>query len=849
MTGSIQGSAIDDSFETLTNAPDAWVSGRYAGPPPVDYQHYVEPGDTRSAVDDRCFTEYGAVEHVHPVSNMIKPSKPGQKRHRSRQTSTKPASHGKRLPSPSFRIRSKDGDSVTLSNPFVLRKSSRPRPCEEAEASSQTDSQSQRSSTTAARSRTFQIRIKGKNGEEVIQNLERPLHFAPQSSDMRDSQTTTAIEHISNQGVVKYWSANQSSSSHERKQTRKSKSGPTTYTDFIVESSTAAPSTPGRSVKMSGALPGSCPAPTRDSSRSHLLSPEKPVSPMHDSVMSVSRYPSKNLSPSLSQCSKPSSQKSSRISPQGEAIIVPEDSLEGSVTAPFTSLSTHCVVSSRPVSPVSLAEPSEANDAASVSDLVTSQKSSNKIVEASLSSVSSAPSTSSRISSKRVVTLTDSSVRTQEEQDDSRPVTVSLSKHKETTQEAYYNWKVPKDSLYSISTKDSRSTPYHHDQITPDETARLSSQTISHSGGAPLQNVDADSDISSLTRPESRQLLPQDYQPPPRSTSADSSSVKASTAGWVLETAHCLPLPSSRSSSSIPEGVRSSSTSKRHSVRLASQRSAPDEHDGNKSPSAPAAASAWTTSNYARRSSSHRTDQGAAEWDQPAEWEEQLTSAHHSKTSRTSSSHQRRSRRSKSSPRDTHGALEHDYNEQASWAEIRKDSERSARSASPINVEEDLLDYLPPLSDDEGRLPPPMPMLTTIFEESEADPSHLGPSMQTQGSTRFARPGAISPHPLSSISSVATARKPPTIEPHRLEYQRPYVESKSSSSASSGALESSRRHSRRSSRPRMLDEQAYYSAKEGGRSRGSRGEESGSAQPPRGSRGSAKPSGGGWKFW
>lgn len=599
---------------------------------------------------------------------------------------------------------------------------------------------------------------------------------------------------------------------------------------------------------MSGALPGSSPAPIRDSSRSHLLPPEKPVSPMHDSIMSVSRYPSKNLSPSLSQCSKLSSQKSSRISPQGEAIIVPEDSLEGSVTAPFTSLSTHCIVSSRPVSPTSLVDPSEANDAASVSDLVTSQKSSNKIIEASLSSVSSAPSTSSRISSKRVVTLTDSSVRTQEEQDDSRPVTVSLNKHKETTQEAYYNWKVPKDSLYSISTKDSRSTPRHHDQMTPEETAPLSSQTISHSGGAPLQNVGADSDISSLTRPEGCQLLPQDYQPPPRSPSAHSSSVQASTAGWVLETAHCLPLPSSRSSSSISKGVRSSSTSKRHSVRLTSQRSAPDDHDGNKSLSTPAAASAWTTSKDAIRSSSRRTDQEAAEWDQPAEWEEQPISAHHSKTSLSSSSHQRRSHRSKSSHRDNHGSFEHEHNEQASRAEIRKDSEKSARSASPVNIEEDLLEYLPPPSDDEDRLPPPMPMLTTIFEESEPDP-RPAPSMQTQESTRFARPGAISPHPLSSISSVATARKPPTIEPHRLEYQRPYVESKSSSSASSGAHESSRRHSRRSSRPRMLDEQAYHSAKEGGRSRGSRGEESGSAQPSRGSRGSAKPSGGGWKFW
>jgi hypothetical protein len=151
MAGSTQGSAIDDSFETLTNAPDAWVSGRYAAPPPVDYQHYVEPGDTRSAVDDRCFTEHGGAEYPRPISNTTKPSKTDQKRYRSRQPSTKPATQGKRRPSPSFRIRSRDGDSVVVNNPFVLRKPSRPQPREDSEQSSETDSQSQRS---IARSRS-----------------------------------------------------------------------------------------------------------------------------------------------------------------------------------------------------------------------------------------------------------------------------------------------------------------------------------------------------------------------------------------------------------------------------------------------------------------------------------------------------------------------------------------------------------------------------------------------------------------------------------------------------------------------------------------------------------------------
>jgi hypothetical protein len=613
--------------------------------------------------------------------------------------------------------------------------------------------------------------------------------------------------------------------------------GPTTFTGFVVDSTTVTSSTIGSSVKMSGALPDSSPAPTTDSSRSRLLPPEKPVSSMHDSVMSISRCPSKSPSPSISHHSQRSSDDPSR---EREVIVVPDESLEGSVTALFTSLSTHCIVSSRPDSLISFGEPSEANDAASVSDLVTSQKSSNKTINTLSSSASSLPpSTSSRVSSKRVVTLTQSSRQTREDRDNSRPVTVSLSKHTEATQEAYYNWKMPKDSLYSISTKDSRSSPYRHEQLTPEEAAPLTSESISHFDGVPQHKPVADSDISSLTRPQSRQPLPQGYQPPPRSLSAHPLSVKEATDGWVQETAHCLPLPSSRSSSSVPEAARSSPASKRQLTRLASQKSVHDDQGWDE----PHVASGWTTSKHSRRSSSHRTAQEAAEWEQLAEWEEQPTSAHHSKASRRSSSHQKRSHRSRSSHNDAYEPFEQEHNEQGSWAE--EGSKKSTRSPSPINIEEDLFDYLPPPSDDEEPLPPPLPMLTTIYEESEPNLSRYASSMHTQESTRFARPGAISPHPLSSVSSAVTARKPPTIEPHRLEYQRPYVESNSTSSASSGAHDSSRR----SSRPRMLEEQAYHLAKEDSRSRGSDGREPGSAQPSRRSRNSAKVSSGGWKFW
>ncbi|KAG9994922.1 hypothetical protein KCU78_g18193, partial [Aureobasidium melanogenum] len=506
MTGSIQGSAIDDSFETLTNAPDAWVSGRYAASPPVDYQHYVEPGDTRSAVDDRCSTEYRAVEHTRHVNRTTKPAKTDPEHRRSRQTSTKPPSHGKRRPSPSFRIRSKDGDSLVLSNPFVLRKPSRPQPRRESESSSQADDQSQHSSTTAAYSRTFQIRIRGKNGEEAIQEIKRPLYFAAQSGDVRQSRATTLVGDDSGRESVEYWAANQSASSQKRHQRYKNKSGQPTFTDFVVDLSTRASSTACNSVKMSGALPDSSPAPTTDSSRSRLLPPEKPASSLHDSGISVSRYPSKSPSRAVSHQSKSSPENSSRIPSQNEVITVPDESMDGSVVTPFSSLSTHCIVSSRPVSPITFTEPSEANDATSTSDLA-----------ASSSASSAPPPTTSHMSSSRIVTLTQSSKQEQECQNDSRPVTVSLSKQKESKQEAYYNWKVPQDSLYSISTKRSQSSPSRHDPVQSAKPASTSSKTSSHRGNLLSREADADSDTSPLARSKGQQTLPEGYQPPPRS--------------------------------------------------------------------------------------------------------------------------------------------------------------------------------------------------------------------------------------------------------------------------------------------------------------------------------------------
>ena len=196
MTGSVQESAIDDSFEGLTNAPDAWVSGPEFTPRPVDYQHFVELGDERSAVDDRCFTEYGvagipSAQQHERSAHAARTTHPG---HRSRRPSSKSSSRGKRRPSPSFTIRSKDGQSVVRNNPFVLRRSTRSCSREPASNSDNDDSESvNQHSVRSSKSHAFKIRIKGKNGEEVVQDIRRPLVFTSSTVSRSGPGETTAV--------------------------------------------------------------------------------------------------------------------------------------------------------------------------------------------------------------------------------------------------------------------------------------------------------------------------------------------------------------------------------------------------------------------------------------------------------------------------------------------------------------------------------------------------------------------------------------------------------------------------------------------------------------------------------
>ncbi|KEQ94007.1 hypothetical protein AUEXF2481DRAFT_288319 [Aureobasidium subglaciale EXF-2481] len=547
---------------------------------------------------------------------------------------------------------------------------------------------------------------------------------------------------------------------------------------------------------MTGALPEASPAPTTDSSRPRRLPPGKPVSSIHDSGMSDSGYRSKAPSPSASHYSKASAKDSSNVDLQKDFNTVPDDSLESSMTAFISALSSHCIVSPRPLSPVS-----DWDDSASVFGHVSSQtlspisiskSSSNKPISVPPFSVSSAqpsvypgtPSKSSRKTSQHSKHTQATLARydnKEEEDHDYRPATITTSKHTESRHDSYHNWRVPKDSLYSNSTRDSR----QHSKV---ETVSSSSSSSRHTGGVPLPHLNVET-IPQLLIPseETRQMLSGRDQP---------------------------PFPSLAGLNTQEEGANV------------------DDQVWDESPMSDAAAdSGWIDDMQSENASFHSPEQEASGW------EESPISSHRSKSSQHTRSHRSRTSRSRSSRHQSDRATEHKYGEQGSRAGDERHSERSsARSASSVNNEEDLLPYLPHPSDDD-RLPPPAPTLTTIYEESENTLlSRHTSSILTEEPTRFARPGAISPHPLSSVSSAATARKPPTIEPHRLEYQRPYIESNSSSSAAGGARRSSRS---RSSRTRMLEE-AYLSASKG------RATKEGVTES---GRASAKPRVSGWKLW
>lgn len=843
MTGSIQASAIDDSFETLTNAPDAWVSGRQAAPPPVDYQHYVEAGDERSAVDDRCFTEYGAVEFPHYATTA---NTTGQKRHSSRQTSSKPSSRGKRRPSPSFVIRGRNGESVVQSNPFMLRKSSRAHSKAPSSAKSeQAESDSNRSSTYA-QPRTFKIRIRGKNGEEVIQEIRRPLHFASGSG----SRDTTAVAGDEEAAEVKYWvSATDPPTEsddwkrrgrRDRRQCKfyvhiRLKSANRPYTaglvpsaDFITKSrsaSTEDSSATGNSLKMSGALPSSSsPAITitPHSSRSHLLPPEKPLSSSaHHSVTNIDEPSSTSNSsrhggeqntqtyedPSLqvSHHSTASSKRASSHCPRQRVLTVPDDSLEDLMIRSKLSRSSHASTISPSISfsepPLSAAQVEDPR--ASEHDNGPLQSASNKSDSISSRASSARRSSSSRTStskiSRRSIATDHQLEDVQEDSGDVFSPTVSLAKQESSKKAAYYSWRAPKDSLYSASSKhsDSGSLLSFCRSAVSEKSACSSKKSSDSSGGVHLSEAVTSmfSARSSATSEKSRHSSTPREHTPQRSSSPESSRDKEPKAAWAQETAsekterrshrsHLSTHITQHSASANPYEGRSSSHGARLSTLSAIDESVHDEQEEQRP------MSGWKT--HSQPSSLRESDREVAGW-------EEHSAAHSSRKSRRSKSHQSRS--SQDQPPEE---VDQSHDE---WVTAKR-SAASSKSKTFINIEEDLLEYLPPAVVDE-RLLPPMPLLTTIHEEPESSNLSLVPTMSTQGTTRYARPGAITPHPLSDISSVKTARKPPSVEPQRLEYQRPFVESGTDSDFSKPQSST-----RRSSRPRLLEEQAYHSARE-----------------------------------
>jgi hypothetical protein len=390
----------------------------------------------------------------------------------------------------------------------------------------------------------------------------------------------------------------------------------------------------------------------------------------------------------------------------------------------------------------------------------------------------------------------------QENSEKQPSASISLSTQGAPKQSPYYCWRAPKYSLDS-----SRNSA----------TIR---QTLSHSSHAekpsPRQST---TEINSWIQEEVAEDM---YHESHRSRSTDQ-----------------VPLPSSHSSSSNARDNHSSSTHSQRSAR--SEHQSFDRDDKGSGEVVSDSVSEWMTSLYPASPSAHGSNGEAAEW-------EGFSSSADSQGSRASTRRQSRSRTSKVSHSGPRSDFVQDNDEWESFVgtETRTKMERYSKASE--NTGDDLVEYSPPPSDDE-RLPPPMPNLTTIYEDAESEYlehalySSSYHETKEHNITQYARPGVITPHPLSSISSISTARRPPSVELGRLEYRAPFIESETTSSTSF----KSQSHGCRSSRQRMLQERSYHTVDDSRRSSREGGSEG--SRTVRSQRSSERTSARKWKWW
>lgn len=200
MPQSIQPSAIDDSFEFTPTM--SWTRPAQQ----VEYQHYVEPGDARSAIDDRTKTEYGFVPDrpsfpieknaKHLARNLgrtIVESKKAAAVIESAKSNTVQAEVVKAqstIPKPSSRprpihrykhivIRGKDGRTDIRRNPFHpqrdARKTQSPIPAPDPpKLQEEAMSPVVKSSSSSGKQK---VRIVSKDGQERIMRLSMPLRY------------------------------------------------------------------------------------------------------------------------------------------------------------------------------------------------------------------------------------------------------------------------------------------------------------------------------------------------------------------------------------------------------------------------------------------------------------------------------------------------------------------------------------------------------------------------------------------------------------------------------------------------------------------------------------------------
>lgn len=232
MTPSVQASAIDDDFDFVPAFSYTPLS-----PPIVEHQQWVEPGDARSAIDDRCETEYGfvatapryrvittpeylattkAVQHQRPTLEKDTPVKvmptakndlePPIMDDTRNKASLDSFDYRKMCQYEGVIVRAKDGREVRLPNPFVFYlppDAADPPPA--AHAAAKPASRPLGDASAAPRSTEYpkkKVIVRAKDGREVVLEPSWPYMFVNRKAPVFDGAENPRPNSVKASGAV-----------------------------------------------------------------------------------------------------------------------------------------------------------------------------------------------------------------------------------------------------------------------------------------------------------------------------------------------------------------------------------------------------------------------------------------------------------------------------------------------------------------------------------------------------------------------------------------------------------------------------------------------------------------------